>query len=805
MNCTAVEAKTSCPELEEVTSCDVMTEETAGTVSGVEKTVPSEEVQSNRSSPAKKTTCVSQVRTVQKSQKSKEHQVDLDSQSATTAGSEEETSADYVKPVTSARGRRGKPAIQLLKDAPVQSPVRKSSRGRISKEQVKSCASAEDEQVALKPRRGRKAEHDIEVLQVGLVTDLKVSVEVEALKKPLVPARPKRGRKGKQEPEAVPEDSIEVGVAPESAEIQPSAETGSPVKSNTRARRGRGRPRKEPSTFADVKETTDSKTTDAEVQVKAVALEDSKIESTSENQDSLKSTTKNKRGRLTKKEMLKTSKAKESSKPNQSVVESDGQHSDSEVTLAVVQPKLSQIIKETEGLVKPSSKTRRGRATPKAAQAEETLKPTSDSEVLPEEPTQIPVVKSRRGRRVNPVALNNQTVADEFNIGPHVVKSQPKPEAPLVRSSRGARNKQLKLLLEDTDNDPAPETIASTTGITKEPTQEPMVKNVKRPKQPKAQVSHGSQEEVQDKANIDSEAIGQSDVPAYRSSRGKRTATLKEEQEPSVKRSRRAATVEVPPPVVKPSQGRKAVAKSEPEEATIVLEPVEEASKETKVLQPVTDSERVAVSSEMIPKRGRGKMVKKSKVSTKDTPVNQAEVAVEEPQLKSKKKKEPEAEDDSAAKLSVLPSVRGRKGRGAQKPGEPEKIKPSVEEKVQPVRRGRAGTSVVSHHDEGAKCPKRGQKRKDINNVAEEGAEMESLPKTKRGRGVGAKSLTDVAGPSKGRSTSVKEVEELSEVNADEPLKKEEKPVRGRRKATREDVLPQDEDAASGTLFSSFI
>ncbi|KAB5555188.1 hypothetical protein PHYPO_G00030620 [Pangasianodon hypophthalmus] len=839
------EAKTSCQEVGEVTSCDVMTNadkdvqetpletvctsETISTAVEATPAVPSPkaEEQTNRSSTAKKTRRGVQVRKAQKSQKSQEHQVDSDSLSVTVAGAEEEPSAESVKSVPSVRGMRGKSAIELTEDVPVQSPARKSSRGRIPKEQVKaqksSLVSAEDEQVALKPRRGRKAEQDVEVLQVDPVTDLKASAEVEVSMKSPAPARAKRGRKQKhelenpQEPEALPEASVEeVGVASESAELQPSAETEAPVKSNTRARRGRTT-KKEPTTAAEVEETSDIKSPDAAVEVKAVVLESSKIESAAENENSLKSTTKSRRGRPTKKGMLKASQVEESPEPTPIVVESDDKSSDVVAALVdLVEPKLPestevQSAAESEDPIKANSKPRKGRATKKetsvTAQVEETSKPTSDSEVLPEEHTQMPMVKSRRGRRVNPVALNNQAVVDESNVEPQTVESQPKPEAPAVRSSRGARNKSLKPQVEDAANDPATETSA-TAAVTEEPAEEPVVKNVrggrrKKQAEPKAQVLDDSQEEAQDKPSI--ETIQQSEAPAAKSARGKRTAAVKDEPEAPGKRGRRAATVEVPPSVVKPSRGRKAAAKSEPEEATAVVEPVEQTSNETNEPGSVTDetplaqaeSEEVGVSSEVVAKRGRGRITKKAKVSTKDTQtVNEAEekAAEEEPQLKkSKKKDEPAAKDDAETKQSV----KGRKGRGAKKQEEPENEKPAAEENVQPVRRGRAGASVVSQHDEVAACPKRGQKRKETEVVAEETPDAESLPKRKRGRGAGAEAQTDAAVPGKGRRTAAKETEETSEVEAEEAPKKEEKPGRGRRKATQEDVPPQADDAVS--------
>ncbi|KAK3559075.1 hypothetical protein QTP86_002989 [Hemibagrus guttatus] len=587
----------------------------------------------------------------------------------------------------------------------------KTSSQEVEEEQSNISSSAKKTrrgaQVALKPRRGRKAE-DVELLQ-------------------------------------------EVGVASESAELQPSAETEAPVKIITRARRGR----KEPTVAEEVEETSDVKSADAVVEV---------VESAAENEDSLKSTTKTRRGRATKKEMLKTSQVEESLEPK-----------------LPDSPEFQSA--ETEDHVKTNSKPRRGRATkkeiPVTAEVEETPKPISDPYVLPEEHTEIPL-KSRRGRKVNPVALNSQAVVDESPVESHPVESQPKPEAPAVRSGRGARNKQLKPQIEDATNSRATE-IITTASLTEEPAEQPVVKNVRgsrRTKQPKAQVLDDSQEEVQDKPSTDSEPIQQSEAPAARSARGKRTAAVKDESEAPVKRGRRAATVEVPPPVVKSSRGRKAAAKSEPEDATVVVEPVEETSNETKVVPSVTEEAlHVQTDSEVVAKRGRGRITKKSKVSTKDTSVNEA--AVEEPQLK---KDEPADKNDP----SVAAIKQSGKGRVAKKQEEPEMEKPSAEENVQPTRRGRAAASVLSQHHEVAVCPKRGQKRKCMEVVAEETVDTESLLKRKRGRGAGVEAETVAAVPSKGRKTAAKEAE---------APKKEEKPVRGRRKVTwenqAEDPVPE--------------
>lgn len=807
----AAEAKQSCQDVEEITSCEVMTNAddvqeapletvcTSETISMALEATPSvaspnQEEQSNKSSPAAKTRHGTQVRMAPETQKSH------------GAGPEEVTSADSVKSVPSVRGRRGKSAIELIEAVSVQSPARKSTRGRIPKEQEGAQqsfpVSTEDEQVALKPRRGRKARHDVEVLQVDSVTDLRASVEVETFIKSPAPGRAKRGRKEKyesktpQEPEAVPGALVEeVGVASESVEPQPSTVTKVPAKTSTRARRGRTR--KEPTTLADVEESKDIKNPDAAVELKAVVLESSKIESAAENVDPFKSTTKTRRGRLTKKEMLKTSQVEESSEPTPSVVESDVA-----VPLDVVEPKKAEgpTVKsavQTEGSVKPDSKPRRGRSkkkeTPVTAQVEEIFKPSSDPEVLPEEHTRMSEVKSRRGRRV---ALNSQAVVNESNVEPHVVESQPKPEATAVSSSLCAGNKQLKLQVEDIANGPAIVTI-ETTALTAEPVVK-KIRGGRRTQQPKTQVSDDSQEEAQNNPSIVSETI---QAPAARSARGKRTAAVKDEPEAPVKRGRHAAV----PPVVKPGRGRKASAKSQPEVAEdtkIVVEPVEKTSNETKVLGAVAeetplaqaDSEGVVVSREVVPKRAR--ITKKAKVSTKDTLVNEGEEAAteEESQLKSKKKYEPAPKDEAETKQSVYPSVKGRKGRGAKRQEEPEKEKP--EENVRPVRRGRAGASVVSN--EVATCPKRGQKKKDMKVIAEETPDTESLPKRKRGKGVGAEAQTDTAVPVKGRRTVVNEAEETSEVKAKETSKKQEKLVRGKRKATQEDVPPQAEVSASG-------
>lgn len=773
------EAKSSCQDIEIM--ANVNDTVCADVEAPPSVTSPKQGQQSNRSSPAKETRCGTQVRTAQKPQKS--NQVDSDSLPVT--GTEEEHSADSVKSVSSVRGRRGKSAIELVKDVPVQSPARKSTRVRIPKELVEaqksSHASADDEKVAPKPRRGRKIK---QVLQVGPVTDLKASVKVEASVTSPAPARTKRGRtenhvsENPQETKDVSGASVEeVKVALECADLQPSTENEAHAKSSTRARRGRAR--KEPTA-------------------------DTEVEESAENESSLKSATKPKRVRFMKNEMLKTSQVKDSSQPTPIVESSD----------IVVEPKSPegtevQLAVETENHVKPNPKPRRGRAakkeSPVPAQVGENSKVISDFAVLPEKHTQMPMVKSRRGRRVNPA------VEDKSNVEPHMNECQPKPEPSVVRSSRGARNKHVKLQMEETANGPATETVAKA-AVTEEPAEEPVVRSARggrRTKQPKSQVLEDSQEEAQDKPSIDLETI---QAPAARSARGKRPAAVKDEPETPGKRGRCKATVEVPRPVVKPSRSRKAAANSEPEVAkdcAIVVEPVEETSNKAKVTWSVmeetpsaqADSKGVGVSSEVVPRRGRGRIAKKAKVSTKDTSVNEAE---EESRLASETKEEPAAKDGAETKQSVQPLVKGRKGRTAKKQvEEPEKEKPAVEETVQPVRRGRAGASVVSQHGEAAICPKRGQKRKNIEVVAEKTPDTESLPKRKRGKAVGAETQQEAAVRVKGRRTIIKEREETCEVTAEEPSKKDQKPIRGRRKATQEDVLPQD--SVSGTCSSVLV
>ncbi|KAF4084602.1 hypothetical protein AMELA_G00108060 [Ameiurus melas] len=420
------------------------------------------------------------------------------------------------------------------------------------------------------------------------------------------------------------------------------------------------------------------------------------------------------------------------------------------------------------------------RTTP---QAEDTSEPTLDPEVLPEERIRMPTVKSRRGRSANPVALNNQGAVDESNVEPPAVEPEPKPEAPAVRSGRSAGNKQVKPQVEDAANGPSTETSAAAAVA-----EEPAVKNIRggrRTKPPKAQVLDDSQ---------DSETIQQLEAPTARSSRGKRTAVVKDEPDVQVKRGRRGATVEAPPPIVKPSRGRKAPTKSEPEEvtegSTSVVEPVD-TSNETKVPGPATEETPLAEA-----KRGRGRIAKKAKVSTKDTSVKEAEEAatsVEPQQKTSRKKDEPAAKDDAETKQSVHPSVKGRKGRGAKEQEEPEKEKPAAEETIQPVRRGRAAASVGLELEVAAR-----QKRKDLEVEGDKTSNTESLLKRKRGKGAGAEAQTDAAAaPGRGRRTAAKEAEETSVVEAEEAPKNEEKPVRGRRRAAPEDRPPQAEDPVS--------
>ncbi|KAI5619695.1 proliferation marker protein Ki-67 isoform X2 [Silurus asotus] len=774
----AEEAKNSYQEMDLVTSHEAMVVCTSEIMSMAVESTPSagfqQEEQCHRSPPAKKTRRGAQVRTTQKSQKSQEHLVDSDSLSATVSGTEEEPSVDSATSVPSVRARRGKSFVELLKDAPVQSPARKSSRGRIAKERVEvqksSQSSSEDEQAALKPRRGRNAGQNVQVL---LVADLKASAEAVLTVSSPAP-RARRGIKNKHEsekphePETLPKTSVEeVAVASESSELQQSAEIEAPAKSNTRARRGRTT-RKEPSPVAEVEEIFEIQIQDVVVETEAVVPESSAAESQ-------KSTTKSRRGRPAKKEMLKAPLIEESLEPSTVVVESDDKSS-CIVAVDVVEPQVPASAEVQLGELS-NLKTRRGRMTKKETPVEETSNPAPDSEVMPEEP----VVKPRRGRKV---ALNNQAVFDKSNVQPHAVESEAKPEAPAVRSGRGARNKR------DAANGPAPESIA-TVAVIEEPAEEPVVKTVrggKRTKQPKAQVLNEPQDEEQNKTGVDSEENAQhSEAPEEKPVRGKRTAAVKAEAEAPVKRGRHAASAKAPPPVVKPSRGRNAAAKSQPELAEKdVVEPVNNETKVAESISKETDSD--GPSSKAVPKRGRGKPIKKAVLPTKDTSVDEDK---EEPELqKSKTKEKPESKDDAEAKQQSHPAVRGRKARGAKKLEEPEPEAPVAEENVQPVRRGRAAPSVVSQNVEG---PKRGQKRKVVEDVTEETQDTESLPKRKRGRGAGAEGPTNEAAPAKGGRTATKEAEETPEVEAKAVApKKEDKPVRGRRKTAPEDVPAQD-------------
>lgn len=779
------EAVTACPELQEAS----LKNNSAAVEAIISVASPKHEQKTT--SPSKKSRCG--VRTAQKSQK-KQHEVDSDSLSA---GTEDETSAESAKSASSVRGRRGKSAVELIQDVSIQSPARKSTRGKITKEQVEALQSAtEDEQVVLKPRRGRKAEQEVEVMQVGPVIDLKASVGMEILSP--APARAKRGKKEKpesetpQEPEALPEvSSEEAGAASEKAELQPSAESEVvSVRSNARARRGRTT-RKEPTQSSEVDESPD-----VVVEMEGAALESAKAE----NDDSLRKT---RRGRPTK---------KESPKPTLTAVESEVKRSDAVVELAVAlaEPRLpenAEVHSATEDLVRANSKPRRGRATKKetavTAQVEEMSKSASNSKVLPEEHLQVPVVKSRRGRRINPVDLNNQALADESSVET-CVEPQPKPEAPPVRSNRGARNKQMKLQVKDVADDPATETMATST-VAEEPAEEPVVKTVRG-------VGRTKQVQVEDKTSIESETIQHSEAHVARSARGKHIAVVKDDPEPPVKRGRRGATVAIPPPVVKPTRGRKAVVKLEQEgvseDATAVVEPVEEPCTKTKVQGSTVeeaplvqeDSEKVDVSSEVVAKRGRGRIAKKAKVSFKDTVT---EVAEEE--LSNKKEEKPAAKNndpsDVETKRSEHSLVKGRKGRGAKKTEEPEKETPAPEENIQSARRGRTGASVVPQH-EVATSQKRGQKRKEMEIVAEETSGIESLPKRKRGKEAGTEAQAGAATPGRGRKMGAK-AQDISVVEAvEEPPKKDEKPVRGRRKTTAEDVPAQIEKPVSGKISS---
>ncbi|XP_062859301.1 proliferation marker protein Ki-67 [Trichomycterus rosablanca] len=553
--------------------------------------------------------------------------------------------------------------------------------------------------------------------------------------------------------------------------VPENAEPDAPVKSNTRSRRGKAAKQETPKT--QIENVSESVSTNEEAAVSS----ETRLKLSAETELPVKSNARSRRGKANTKESSKTEQFEETNSA----------------------PTIKADIKRPQGDV--------DEAVPVSAESSEAEFPSSSNS------------RSRKGRTMQKKALKTDQVEKTVEATPVNKESDnDNGDAVEVKPGRGRRAKLVSSKDHEVD-EPRAEGIAAVTDSA-EPVVESVVKNVRggrRATQPKGQVSEKAQEKVQAVPENDSDEVQRSDAPAVKSTRGKRTATVRVEPEVPVKRGRRAAAAEVPAPVVKPSRGRKAAVKPEVKEITDdapaaveetnqVTEPVVETKPAPAEDSDSHDNSSIKVSA----KRGRGRAAKTNKASNKDASVNEAEEpaatdAHTDHEGKVSKKAvnwnsdlvtwknigefKPPAEEEPKQKSqeSADPPAKGRKGRVTKKQEEPEKPKPTVEENVTPVRRGRTGASAVSKLNE-AVVLKRGQKIKEVEVGAEETPVVESLPKRRRGKAADAK-------------TPAKEVEDIAEVEAEETKPASmthEKPARGRRKATPETpaVRTQAEDPA---------
>uniref|UniRef100_A0AAY5F1M1 PP1-binding domain-containing protein n=2 Tax=Electrophorus electricus TaxID=8005 RepID=A0AAY5F1M1_ELEEL len=507
---------------------------------------------------------------------------------------------------------------------------------------------------------------------------------------------------------------------------------------------------------------------------------------------------------------------------------------------------------ELQSLAEANTRSRRGRGrkkeTLKAAQVEEMTESTTanvepDSSkvvVVSDGQPQTSAVKPRRGRRAKPGALKDQAVVAEppADAEPVAVVHPP------ARSSRGARPRVLK----PQANQPAVEPSASAT----EPVrcEQVVVKNIRggrRKMQPKAQASEDTQEVDEDKPQVDSDRAGQTEAPAIKSARGKRAATIRE-PEVAVKRGRRgaataSAAAEVPPPAVKSSRGRKATVKVE--DAPVPEERVRETSEAGRVAASEKNWTPVAeagpggaqdTGSEVVGKRGRGRLAKKAKVSSEDNSVKEAEelttakesaldcenrktskktvnwnsdlvcirevkLGKEELEQKSKKKADPAAmaiKEPSVmeTKQPEGPPAKSRKGGVVKRRDEPAARQSEVAAEENASRAGRGRAAASRANDGMAACPKRGNRNKEMETAAEETPGVKSTPKTKTGKAARPQAQVEVDVLGKRRRAPATRVAPAAEAEPSEPAADNGKPERGKRKAAR-DVSAQAEGPTS--------
>ncbi|KAL7869971.1 hypothetical protein AOLI_G00139590 [Acnodon oligacanthus] len=700
--------------------------------------------------------------------------------------------------------------------------------------------------------KGRKASQETE--------DLSINPAPEESNMPA--AKAKRGRKGKQEtddppvipasqepeesnmPEAIVEKE---DVAPECVELQSAVVTDAPVKTDTRTRRGRPMKKDSLKTMEvqEIAKPTPSKVESDITSSDAVVVADDLPKMP---------VVKPGRGRRAKPGALKGLPVVD---VESEVTESEQKPALPEVSEDVhdhpATAETSAVVTETEGHVGTMVKNVRGSRRTKQPKAALVSEDKSEVDHVPTEEPETPVIKSvrrkrtavltnepegpvKRGRRATAVAELPPPVAKPSRGRKAAVKAEQYevPEDATAVEPAKDTNKAVTLLeskLVETPISQASCDVAVCDGvedITEVPAKTGRGRYAKKAEALTNSVNNAEDPTVEEagfegKRNTSKKAVNwNSDLVAWKSiqeieppgaeeePQQKKERTSRKKAEPAAKPSTEDSSVSELP--TKGRRGRVAKKQDEPLEKsdTAAEEKSEQQKSKKKAELKAKDTDEDTSVSETKqsvdpPTKGRrGRVAKKP-----DEPLEKSVTAAEEEsEQKSKKKAEPKPKDTdedasvSETKQSVDPPAKGRRGRVAKKQDEPlvEKFETSGEENAPAVRRGRAGASLAPKPSEVAACPKRGSKRKEIELEADETPSVESLPKRRKGKAVGAEPQPEEGASSKGQRAAAKEAaEETPEADSEQrgltTKKNENKPARGKRKAAQEDsVPPQSED-----------
>lgn len=679
------------------------------------------------------------------------------------------------QPLSPAKGRRGRRVLEVPEIT--ASPVRKSARGRITKQ------NDEDQQ-----------EKNIEASQVP-ADSMKIEIS-ECL--PVVP-KTRKGRKAKQ-------DDVDVSTGDQHCSDVPETEVPIQVPVVKPGRRKIAKTEIKPSSDVDaaiepvyeinasVPQAPDGSATEEVVQTPVVkpgrrrkmekteskpSSDDAAIELIHDvSADVPQGPNGSTAEEVVQAPVVKTGRRKKMDK-------SDRQPSEEliEKTLEIVCESNDVAPEVTETI--PATRARRGKPSRK-----ENLK-TEPAQILDEvlstptvavdEKPLTSAAKSGRGRKAKQESVKDQTLDDEMVDGQTVAVANDikEPEAPAVKSGRGRKAKQQKAILVEEVDQPTVDASIDLP-VTEEQT-ETVVKSVRggrKTTQSKVAVSVEAEEK-------DVSLPEQAEAPILKSVR-KRNVIAKETEidaEVPVKRGRRAVADPVPPVAVVPSRGRKAVVKSQPEITEDVASPEETIktvkSTRRRAKEPETKKEEsplIQTSSEInaavlpLDKVERVSRGRKTKDSAKDSTINTSSLTEEanetkpskavnwnpdlvaakdieafeptadviEPQLKKSRRlgKSPSKASPTESDQSTDLPLRGRRGRAAAKK-EDLPVEDSQEESlnVKTTRRGKAvaSTATKSEPSEGKASTPLKRKRNEVLDITEESVIKEPLPK-RRGR-----------------------------------------------------------------------